>query len=147
MQKGLTCWHVYLRQWRGPGGATRAMLAPLTVQMQSVTEEDWSLVFTTSNGHVRIAPTVPPHLRETESKKTDIQWKLHSVDFFSAQKIMRIKRKENQYQLKAWPHNVGQSCNNFLSESHVTLVKHHNTDLEENKGDRISTLMWKVSCP
>lgn len=58
--------HAYLRQWRGPGGATRATLAPLTVlrctsEMQSVIEEDWSLVFTTSNGHVRIAPTVPPH--------------------------------------------------------------------------------------
>lgn len=29
-------------------------------------EEDCNLVFTTSRGHVKIAPTVPPHLKEGE---------------------------------------------------------------------------------
>lgn len=56
----------YFRQWRGPGDTTRFTLAPAMVfswtsEIYSVTEEDCSRVLTTSSGHVRIAPTVPPH--------------------------------------------------------------------------------------
>uniref|UniRef100_A0A3Q2FZQ3 Uncharacterized protein n=1 Tax=Cyprinodon variegatus TaxID=28743 RepID=A0A3Q2FZQ3_CYPVA len=53
----------------GPGGETRATLAPLTVlswtsETYRVMEEDCSLVLTTSRGQVKMAPTVPPHLGE-----------------------------------------------------------------------------------
>lgn len=62
--------YTHFRQWRGPGEilVTRLMAAPFRVlrwtsEMYRVTEEDCSRVFTTSSGHVRIAPTVPPQLQ------------------------------------------------------------------------------------
>lgn len=79
--------YTHFKQWRGPGETlvTRLTLAPFTVlrwtsEMYRVTEEDCNRVFTTSSGHVRIAPTVPPHLqREMRSPFSKLQTKWRTV--------------------------------------------------------------------
>jgi len=75
---------------------------------------------------------VPPHLRETESERQTYSEKKTTENHKNRLKETKLEKKKS---LKARPHNVGQSCNNFLSEteSHVSLVKHYNTDLEETR--------------
>jgi hypothetical protein len=47
--------------------------------MEKVTWEDWSRVFTTSRGQVKMAPTVPPHLGGEEGREdTPGPWKGNS---------------------------------------------------------------------
>lgn len=79
--------HTHFKQWRGPGETlvTRLTLGPFTVlrwtsEMYRVTEEDCNRVFTTSSGHVRIAPTVPPHLqRERGSVYSELKKKENTI--------------------------------------------------------------------